>query len=186
VKLAIADPPYYGCSVRLYGDHPEAHVYDTLDGHQQLIDRLCAEFDGWALCMTSNNLRDILPLCPPDARVAAWVKPFHAYKKGVRPAHSWEPVVFSGGRQVATYPEKGQPATTPKDHLAENITLRKGFTGAKPHRFTWWVLDLLGAEPDDDIADLFPGSGAVTEAIDRWRHAEHPTQGSLLVEADRG
>ena len=99
------------------------------------------------------------------------MKPFHAYKKGVRPAYSWEPVIFWRGRQIAVAPEKDGEATTPKDHLAENITLRRGLTGAKPARFVWWVLDLLGAERSDDIVDLFPGSGGVTTAIDVWRNS---------------
>jgi hypothetical protein len=171
VRLAYADPPYFGCAVKFYGDHPDAAVYDTIEGHRHLIDQLTAEYDGWALSMTSGNLHDLLPLCPPDARVAAWVKPFHAYKKGVRPAYSWEPVVFWRGRQIAVAPPKGGVATTPKDHLACNITLRKGLTGAKPEAFTLWVLDLLGAEREDEIVDVFPGSGSVGDAIDRWRNA---------------
>lgn len=38
-----------------------------------------------------------------------------------------------------------------------------GFVGAKPARWTRWVLDALGYDPaEDTVADLFPGSGAVT------------------------
>lgn len=164
MRFCYADPPYYGYSVKFYADHPEAHVYDTLEGHQALIDRLCAEFDGWALSMTSGNLRDILPLCPPDARVAAWTKPFASFKPGVNPGYCWEPVVFWGARKRADKTEQ-----TVRDYCAVPITLRRGFTGAKPYDFVVWVLDLLGARPEDDITDLFPGSGAVTDAIDRWR-----------------
>ena len=41
LKFAYADPPYYGMAVKFYGDlHPEAAIYDTLEGHQALIDRL--------------------------------------------------------------------------------------------------------------------------------------------------
>lgn len=97
-RVAIADPPYYGCAVRHYGDHPEAAVYDTLDGHRDLIDKLDT-YDGWALVMTSGNLHDILPLCPPTARIAAWCKSFAAFKKGVNPAYAWEPVVFVPARK---------------------------------------------------------------------------------------
>lgn len=164
MRLAYADPPYYGYAVKFYGHlHPEAAVYDTLDGHRDLIARLCREFDGWALSMTSGNLRDILPLCPPEARVAAWVKPFASFKKGVRVAYAWEPVVFWGGRK------RPEEAETVRDWFAESITLRRGFTGAKPARVVHWILEMLGAQPDDEIVDLFPGSGAVSDALAAWR-----------------
>ena len=34
--------------------------------------------------------------------------------------------------------------------------------GAKPAAFCWWVFDLLGALPGDELVDLFPGSGGIT------------------------
>lgn len=37
MRFAYADPPYYKCAVKFYGDHPEAHVYDTIPGHQKLV-----------------------------------------------------------------------------------------------------------------------------------------------------
>lgn len=181
MKLAYADPPYLGCC-KLYKHNHELPYgcWDDLATHHQLIDWLETEFhDGWAMSTTSVALRPLLPLCPSDTRVAAWVKPFHAYKKGVRPAYSWEPVIFRGGRQKAVAPPKGGTASTPKDHLAENIVLKAGFTGAKPRRFVLWVLDLLGATHDDEIVDVFPGSGAVTAAIESWRGQPHAQQPSL-------
>lgn len=36
--------------------------------------------------------------------------------------------------------------------------------GAKPAPFIRWVFDLLGAEPQDDFTDIFPGSGGVMRA----------------------
>jgi hypothetical protein len=165
MRLAYADPPYLGCAQKYYGDHPEAAVYDSVDGHRALIDRLCDEFpDGWAYSLTSTTLRDLLPLCPDDVRVAAWVKPFHAYKKGVRPAYAWEPVFFRGGRQDGPLPAKGGPANTPKDWVAANITLEKGLTGVKPEQFSFWLFSLLGMRPGDEFVDVFPGSGAVGRA----------------------
>ena len=38
--------------------------------------------------------------------------------------------------------------------------------GAKPAVFCRWMFDLLGAQPQDDFTDLFPGSGGVSRA---WR-----------------
>lgn len=180
MRFAYADPPYLGLGTKLYGDHPEAAEFDTVDGHARLLARLCAEFpDGWALSLSSPSLRVLLPLCPPDVRVAAWVKPFSAFKRGVRPAYAWEPVIFRGGRNPPRVPHpppaKGGAQTTPKDFIAESITLKKGLTGAKPARFCDWVLDLLNVAPEDEVVDLFPGTGIFTERA-LARAALHPTE----------
>lgn len=155
MRLAYADPPYLGSAKRYATNHPDAHIWDDIDTHKQLITRLQDEYpDGWALSMSTPSLVHLLPLCPPDVRIAAWVKPFAAYKANVRVAYTWEPVVFHGGRISSK-----DGAGVNRDHLAEPITLRKGLTGAKPERFCRWVLDLLGWKPGDEIDDLFPGTG---------------------------
>ena len=165
VKFAYADPPYLGCSKKHYGhQHPDANLYDTLEGHRLLIERLVAEFpDGWAMSCTSGNLYDILPLCPVKPRIAAWVKPFAAFKVNVNPAYAWEPVIFMGGRK------RGRDQDTTRDWVAANITLRKGVSGAKPPQFCWWLFDLLGMEPEDEFHDLFPGSDSVSKAHEAWK-----------------
>jgi hypothetical protein len=38
--------------------------------------------------------------------------------------------------------------------------------------FCWWVFEFLGMTPEDEIDDLFPGSGAVGEALATWREAK--------------
>lgn len=167
MRLAYADPPYLGQGSRHYDD-PE---YDKLGAHERLIQRLVDEYpDGWALSASSPSLRLLLPLCPEDVRVAAWVKPFCAFKRGVRPAYAWEPVIFRGGRNPPWFPHPPPPKngqqTTPKDYIAESITLKKGLTGAKPRAFCDWVIWLLNAQPGDTIDDLFPGTGIFTEAAE--------------------
>lgn len=159
MKLAYADPPYYGCG-KLYKDHPDWRDCDTIEWHEKLINQLIAEYpDGWALSLTSGNLHDLLPLCPKQARIAAWAKPFAIFKPNVNPAYTWEPVIFMGGR-------KGdRTRKTVKDHLICNITLKKGLTGAKPLEFCHWVLDLLGYEQGDALDDLFPGTGIMQQAL---------------------
>ena len=164
MKFAYADPPYLGCSKKHYGDHPDHAVYDTLEGHRALIDRLMTEYpDGWAISCTSGNLYDILPLCPVKPRIAAWVKPFASFKVNVNPAYAWEPVIFMGGRK------RGRDQDTTRDWVAANITLRKGVSGAKPPQFCWWLFDLLGMEPEDEFHDLFPGSYSVSKAHEAWK-----------------
>lgn len=149
VRFAYADPPYIGCA-HLY---PEKAEVD----HEALLARL-VEYDGWALSASSPSLRFLLPLCPDDVRVMAWVKPFAVFKPNVGVAYAWEPVIVRGGRRRT----RQQP--TVRDWISENITLRKGLTGAKPERFCWWLFDVLNATVDDTLDDLYPGTGIVTRA----------------------
>ena len=105
-----------------------------------------------------------MPLCPEGIRVGAWVKPFAAFKKNVKVAYAWEPVIFFGGGQP-------EPESTPiilRDYIAEPITMKRGLAGAKPEAVCWWAFDVLGLSPDDELHDLFPGTGAVSKAWDRW------------------
>ena len=161
-RFAYADPPYLGCAKKLYGDP----TYDDPAAHQALIDRMCAEFpDGWSMSLSSPTLRTILPMCPSDARVAAWVKPFAAFKVGVNPGYCWEPVIWRGGRT-----KRSRADDTIRDYHSEVITLRRGVPGAKPPGFVKWIVDLLGADVrrGDTITDLFHGSGAM---LGVWRPA---------------
>jgi hypothetical protein len=169
MRFAYADPPYFGLAEKFYGHlHPQAAEYDKPETHQRLIDRLCEEYrDGWAMSLHSPALRTILPMCPAEARVMPWVKPFASFKPGVGVAYAWEPIIVMGGRR------RTRTDRTVRDWHAENITLRKGFTGAKPAGVIWWLLNVLGAEKGDQVDDLFPGSGACTLAIERWQDAQN-------------
>lgn len=169
MRFAYADPPYLGCGKKHYSDHPDAGDYDDPEKHRELIERLVAEYpDGWALSCHTPSLRVLLPMCPDDIRIGAWVKPFHVFKKGVRPAYAWEPVIFRGGRNKKHPPPlKGGKATTPRDFVSANITLRKGLTGAKPPAFNAWVLDILGyRDSEDSLDDLFPGTAGMAVALE--------------------
>lgn len=158
MRFAYADPPYLGCAEKYYGDP----TYDRIEAHADLIGRLSRDFDGWALSLNEPTLRQILPLCPNDARVMAWVKPFASFKPNVNPAYAWEPVIVWGGRPFT------REQDTVRDWVACNITLRRGFVGAKPEAFCWWLFDVLNMRADDDFEDVFPGSGAVTKAWESW------------------
>lgn len=168
MRFAYADPPYLGVAEKFYGHlHDQAADYDDPETHRVLIERMTDEFDGWALSLHLPSLRTILPMCPADARLAAWVKPFASFKKNVTRAWTWEPIILWGGRQI--------PITqnTVRDWIeapaiAESITLRRGFTGAKPAAVTHWIFDWLNMESGDEFFDLFPGSGAVTAAYRDW------------------
>lgn len=168
MKFAYADPPYLGQGAKHYGAlHADASDCDTVEWHASLIERLCDEFpEGWALSLHTPSLKTMLNLCPDDVRVGAWVKPFAAYKPNVTRAYAWEPVILRGGRPIP----RTQP--TVRDWVSEPITMMKGFPGAKPTAFSWWVFEWLNMEPEDELADLFPGSGAVGAAHQAWLEAK--------------
>lgn len=184
LNVAFGDSPYYGCCA-LYG-HEHGHggyrpfdgrCWDDIETHRRYIDWLQVMYpDGWAVCASAPSLRLLLPMMPDDIRIGVWVKTFSAFKKGVRPAYAWEPVIWRGGRNPSAGfrhapPEKGGKQNTPKDFfethtqvnegLACPITLKKGLTGAKPEDFCRWVLDLLNVQPGDTVVDVFPGTGVM-------------------------
>ena len=176
MRFAYADPPYLGCCALYAHHHPDNRCWDVVATHEALVARLVEEYpDGWAMSASSVTLHTLLRVCPKDVRIAAWCKSFCAFKKGVRPAYAWEPVIFWHGRNPNAGhphppPPKGGKQTTPKDFIVEPITLRKGLTGAKPAKVCDWILDLLGFRPGDECADLFPGTGAMGAAVLR-RHS---------------
>jgi hypothetical protein len=158
VRVAYADPPYPGCAHR----YPEKEEVD----HAALLRRLCDEYpDGWALSTGAAQLRYVLSLCPEgvDVRVGSWVKPWAVFMPNVGVAYAWEPVIFRGGRR------RTRQQDTVRDWIAAPATLQRGVVGAKPDAFCYWLFEVLNLHPDDELVDLYPGSGAVTRAWERWR-----------------
>lgn len=156
MKICYADPPYPGYAHR-YAENTEVD-------HKELIERLCDEFqDGWALSSHTPALHDLIPMCPKDVRVMAWVKPFASFKPSVRVAYAWEPVLVRGGRK------RGREYDTVRDWVAASITLQRGMVGAKPDAFCFWIFEVMGMLPGDEFVDLFPGTGAVGRAWDRYQ-----------------
>jgi hypothetical protein len=92
------------------------------------------------------------------------VKGFAAFKRNVSVAYAWEPVIIKPARKPVVSKRQVN-----RDWINESITLRKGLTGAKPEAVCHWAFELLGARPEDDLHDLFPGTGAVTKAWQTWR-----------------
>lgn len=155
LRVAYADPPYPGLAARYYGR--EASYAGEVD-HAALIARLDREFDGWALSTGAYALRDVLPLCPAGARVAAWVKPIAASPLTYGPHNCWEPVIVVPARHL-------RPGA--RDWLAAQPARRGGdLPGRKPIAFCGWLFGLLGMRPGDELVDLFPGTGVVGRA---WR-----------------
>jgi len=185
MRLAIADPPYPGCA-HLYRNHPD---YAGEVDHVALVERLQSEFDGWVLhtSATPEAIALIAPLVVgTGARWMAWTKPFAAFKRNVSSAYAWEPVIVKPARKPVV-----SKRLVMRDWIAEPITLRRGLTGAKPEAVCHWAFENLGAQPDDDLVDLFPGTGAVTRAWETWRdklaqgdiEEWKPAQAPLFAEA---
>ncbi len=160
-RVCIADPPYPGCAHR-YKDHPD---YAGEVDHAELLTQL-SMYDGWLLHTSSVALPDILPLVPnwDGVRIMAWVKPFAAFKPNVPVAYAWEPMLVKACRKPVV-----SGRLTLRDWVSEPITLRRGLTGVKPDAVCHWAFEVLGMEPQDELVDLFPGTGAITRAWESWR-----------------
>jgi hypothetical protein len=167
LRIGYADPPYPGCA-RLYRDQPD---YGGEVDHAELIDRLESEFDGWVLHTnaTSQTIRYLAPLIPDTARWMVWVKGFAAFKRNVSVAYAWEPVIVKPVRKPVV-----SGRIVMRDWIQESITLKKGLTGVKPAKVCQWAFEVVGADPDDEFVDLYPGTGAVMRAWEVWRQEVRP------------
>lgn len=187
-RFAVADPPYPGQSFRHYGLHKD---YDGEVDHDELISRLVTNYEGWALhtsapglfhCQLILSRYGLTPINEltfkggGDYRLFAWAKPFAAFKRNVKVAYTWEPVLIKALRPAEPKRIEG---IVSRDHLAEaeseeeaiceSITMKRGLTGAKPERVCHWVFEAAGLDPTDEFHDLYPGSGAVTRAWESWK-----------------
>jgi hypothetical protein len=162
MRIGYADPPYIGCA-HLYKDHPD---YAGEVDHSDLIARLESEFDGWVLhsSATPSAIRTLAPLIAEGARWMSWVKGFAAFKRNVSVAYAWEPVIVKPARKPVV-----SGRLVMRDWIQCSITLQRGLTGAKPEAVCHWAFEMVGAEVDDELIDLFPGTGAVSRAWQSWR-----------------
>jgi hypothetical protein len=159
MRLGYADPPYPGCA----HFYPEQREVD----HAALIRYLQTNFDGWVLHTnaTPSTIALLAPLvAPTGARWCSWVKGFAAFKRNVSVAYAWEPVIIKAARKPVV-----SKRLVMRDWIQCSITLKKGMTGVKPEAVCRWAFELMGALPDDLLYDLFPGTGAVTNAWQAWQ-----------------
>ena len=167
MRLGYADPPYIGCG-KLYADkHPDALDWDEPDRHRLLVAQLQDEFDGWVLhtAATPYSMAVYGPLIEATgARWCSWVKGFAAFKRNVPVGYAWEPVIIKPMRKPVV-----SKRLIMRDWIQESITLKRGLTGAKPEAVCHWAFELAAARPEDELIDMFPGTGAVTEAWRTWR-----------------
>lgn len=154
LRFAYADPPYPGMSKRFYEGHPD---YQGEVDHVKLIESLRASgYDGWALSTSAKALRDLLPLCPPEARVCAWIKPHGVSSRTFGLHNVWEPIIVLQGRRL-------RPGRA--DGLIAHAARGGGdLMGRKPLAFCGWLFSALGMLPGDELVDLFPGTGVVARS----------------------
>lgn len=183
MRLAIADPPYLGRAALWYGGmgrtkqgargracgrgdldaeyHPDAALWDNPNTHRELLRTLDADYPGWAMAASPKSLPLIAGAIPPQARIAVWVVT-NAMPDGGRVGHRWEPVIVRvpDGR-------RGRSTGHAVPDVLSAAHPTAGFVGSKPRAWTLWVLDMLGHRADEDeLVDLFAGSGAVSRAAE--------------------
>ena len=156
-RLAYADPPFPGLSRKYYRDEP---TYAGEVDHRRLLEQL-ATFDGWGLSTSSKALRDVLALCPPEARVCAWVKPNGVPRSNRGVSSVWEPLIV--------VPARRRPPGVRDFLLAKPARGGGTLMGRKPIAFCSWLFALLGAGRDDSLEDLFPGTGIVGRCWEEFR-----------------
>lgn len=161
MRLAYADPPYVNCA-HLYKDQPE---YDGEIDYPALIKKIETEYDGYVLHASSPSIPYLTTLLAPETyRIMAWIKPFAAFKKNVSVAYAWEPVFVRPVRKPVV-----SGRVIMRDWFPHSITMKKGLTGVKPSAVVEWALEMAGMEHNDDLDDLYPGTGAVTAAWEAWK-----------------
>jgi len=171
LRLAYADPPYPG-KAHLYRDQP---TFGGEVDHAALIRSLTTRYDGWALSTSAESLRDVLPLCPPEARVCSWIKPHGASTLTYGLHNCWEPLIVVQARRL-------RPGR--RDCLVAQAARGGGdLIGRKPIAFAAWLFDCLGALPGDSLDDLFPGTGIIGRA---WANLSRAARadGSLVPGSD--
>lgn len=169
MRLAVCDPVYLGQS-RRYPEHPDSGEWDRPETHVDMLHAL-SEYDGWVYACNVPMLRLLLPLCPESVRVGVWAKSRAGGRRpNVRVGYAHEHVLFQQPQE-----RRGGAADMRRtDTLIAPTTRQTGVVGAKPESWTHWVLDLLGYDPESDtVDDLFPGSGAVGEAVTTYRRGCH-------------
>lgn len=174
-RIGYADPPYVGCA-HLYKGHED--FAGEVD-HEELLTRLDRDYDGWVLHASSTSLPYVCVLAERlgirGYRIMPWVKPFAAFRRNVSVAYAWEPCLVSPVRKPIVTKEivmRDWRVAEDEHHLpdwcAESITMKKGLTGAKPPKVCEWLFHVLGAEPDDELVDLYPGTGIVGRTWGEW------------------
>lgn len=166
VKLAYADPPYPGQAKRHYSNDPSGIKAEEVDS-VVLLQHLSENYDGFALSTSEPGLILIMGELPKGylkknkIRIAPWVKMWAHFRPWVDVQYAHEYVLFRTKRAKGSRPSV-------RDFLICNPSKKKGTHGAKPPEFNDWILNILGYQKEDTLDDLYPGTGGMSEAIQRF------------------
>jgi hypothetical protein len=161
-RFAYADPPYIGQAKKHYGRHVD---YAGEVDHSQLITRL-ETYDGWALSLAVKSLPLILRMCPIDVVVLAWFKPI-APPLGDHRRYNWEPVILKPLRRYGPgYAPIACIASPPQ--FTFRVKPEEHVIGEKPEAFAHWVFASAGLTREDNLYDIYPGSGAIGKAWESY------------------
>ena len=155
-RFAYADPPYPGKA----GYYPEQQEID----HASLLQEL-QEFDGWALSTSMAGLRGLLPSLPRAVQVGIWVRRCIP-TRSARALNAWEPLIYKPIRPLCT--RDAQTVIDVFDYRGRYSAYPGAMIGMKPPQFAVWMFGLVAAVPGDAFHDLYPGSGAVSLAWERF------------------
>lgn len=163
MRFAYADPPYLGQAKRHYGNHKD---YAGEVDHAELIDDLESDYDGWALSMSMKSMPYIMKLLPDDILTLAWIKPI-APPMGDHRHYSWEPVALRALRRPVNYVKTHLVCSPPQFTFRPKPETH--VIGEKPEEFCNWLFESAGLIPgEDELFDMYPGSGAVGAAWLMW------------------
>lgn len=174
IKVAYADPPYPGLA-RKYYKHEEVD-------HARLVADLVLDFpDGWALSTSAEACRAVWELCPVGTRLCPWFRGARRCRS-FRARNGWEALLVYGGRGQRLLP--GDELTDCLVFGGRQHSHPGALPGMKPAAFAEWMFRLLGLRDGDELVDLFPGSGAIRRAWQRYTGARIKyAHGSRLQEA---
>lgn len=152
LRFAYADPPYPG-TARSYPERTEVD-------HGELIQRLERDYDGWLLHSNSQSIAPLVNLVPRGTRILAWGKYHGLPVTSAGLIYTWEPIFL-------------KPVRQPSDYVRDSLWFDmadqlKWMRGQKPIPVVTWLFRAAGLQYDDELSDLFPGTGAVGRAWDEY------------------
>ena len=152
MELIYIDPPYLGKG-RYYDEHhPESREADSLEWHDDLIQKAVGSTNPWIYSCSADTLMKIFLILPGGVRIGSW-------HKSPMSRSSWEPVIFSPG---FPYDTKWY------DSFSDRSPNHSGLIGAKPEAFYWWIFTAVKGRIDV-FTEWFPGSGSGDRAFQAYK-----------------
>lgn len=137
---------------------------------EAVVAKLNDEFDAWAMILKVSDLRAVLPYCPSNVRVGAWIRTVEPGTTLANKRASWEPVIFMtrGIRKLS-------PGRKPwLDHHVEPYAPEKRIKGSRPPGVYAWIFEGLELKQRDSFVHLFQKDDRMTAAWKQWQVRNNP------------